>query len=221
MRPRSKAHRGPLRPVVAATTCRPRSYGSLGHQSFGMSPRINPVEPPDEEDVQADVDALMSDGMDPLKPFRPVAQNPRVLDRMRLGGLLDEDVIGMRERALAIMRACANCDCEYEWGVHVVGFSAAAGLSDDCLAATVHGGLDAAVWSETEALVVRRADELYGTAGVPDGLRAELEVHWEPSQLIQHVMVIGRYPAVCFTADAFEVEPVPLARSFPEAPATT
>jgi alkylhydroperoxidase family enzyme len=186
-----------------------------------MSPRIDPVEPPYDEEIETDFEALMPEGMDPLKLFRTVAHNPRVLHRMRVGGLLDEGAIGIRELEIVILRTCANCNCEYEWGVHVTGFSKAAGLTDSQITATIQEDHEDAVWSETDALLIRLADELHTTARVSDSLWADLDAHWEPAQLIEFVMVIGLYHAVSFTANAFEVELEPIAEQFPEDDITT
>jgi alkylhydroperoxidase family enzyme len=187
----------------------------------GVSPRIDPVEPPDDEEIETDFDALMPNGMDPLMLFRTVAHDRRVLHRMRASRLLDEGAIEMREREILILRTCANCDCEYEWGVHVTGFSAAAGLTDDQITATVQEIMTTPVWWATDALLVRLADELHTTARVSDGLWADLTAHWEPAQLIEFVMVIGLYHAVSFTATAFEVKLEPVAEQFPGDETTT
>ena len=59
-------------------------------------PRIAPVEPPFTSEMQADFDTVMR-GAPPLLLFRTVAQNPRVLQRMMAGGLLDRGSIPRRE----------------------------------------------------------------------------------------------------------------------------
>ena len=38
---------------------------------------------------------------------------------MMAGSLLDRGSISMRNRELMILRICARCGAEYEWGVHV------------------------------------------------------------------------------------------------------
>jgi len=188
---------------------------------YTMTQRIKPVDPPYEEEVKEDFEALMPEGVEPLNLFRTVAHNPRVLHRMRVGGLLDEGAIEPREREIVILRTTANCGCEYEWGVHATGFSAAVGLSDEQAAATVHGDQDDSAWSETDSLLIQLADELHETAGVSDELWTELEDNWEPDQLIELVMLIGLYHAVSFTANAFEVELEDIAKRFPDDPDST
>jgi len=72
------------------------------------------------------------------------------------------------------------------------------------------------VWSETDSLLIRLADELHETSHIPDSLWAEVEEHWEHNQLIEFVMPIGLYYAVSFSANAFEVDLEDIARRFPD-----
>ena len=69
-------------------------------------PRIAPLDPPYPDDVQSAFDKLMR-GAPPLLLFRTVARNPRVLQRMMAGGLLDRGSIPLRSRELMILRTCA------------------------------------------------------------------------------------------------------------------
>src|SRR5712692_11673573 len=90
-----------------------------------LAPRIAPIDPPYPSDIQAEFDKLMR-GAPPLLLFRTVARNPRVLQRMMAGSLLDRGSISLRSRELMILRTCARCGAEYEWGVHIASFGAKA-----------------------------------------------------------------------------------------------
>src|SRR5215470_20101774 len=103
--------------------------------------RIAPREPPFPPAVQARLDAVMQ-GAPPLVLFTTLARNPRVFERFMAGGLLDKGSITLREREIVIDRTTARCGSEYEWGVHVVFFAEAAGLSPAAIAASVHGAWD-------------------------------------------------------------------------------
>src|SRR3954454_21234018 len=61
-------------------------------------PRIAPIEPPYAPEVQAEFDKLMR-GAPPLLLFRTVARNPRVLQRMMDGSLLDRGSISLGSAA--------------------------------------------------------------------------------------------------------------------------
>ena len=113
-------------------------------------PRVQPLNPPYAADIQAAFDRVMPPGMPPLKLFRSMAHNPRVLQRMLAGGLLDRGSIALRERELLILRATALCGAEYEWGVHVAAFAGKAGFSAAQIADTCSGRIDPALWSEAE-----------------------------------------------------------------------
>jgi len=65
--------------------------------------RIKPIEPPYIPEIEADFEKLMR-GLPPLLLFRTVAKNPRVLQRMMAGGLLDRGSISIRTRELMILR---------------------------------------------------------------------------------------------------------------------
>ena len=100
------------------------------------SPRVTPIEPPYPADLQASFDTIMQ-GAPPLALFRTVARNPRVLKRMLAGGLLDRGSISLRSRELMILRTCARCGAEYEWGVHIATFGAKAQWTPEQTRSTV------------------------------------------------------------------------------------
>jgi alkylhydroperoxidase family enzyme len=162
------------------------------------SARIVPLDPPWSAEVSEHFGKLMPPGMEPLKLFRTVAHNPRVLGRMRRGGLLDPGSISVRERELMILRTCARCGAEYEWGVHVAFFGRQAGFTPTQIRATVLGSADDAAWSGDERLLLRLADELHDTARVSDGLWAQLAARWRAEQLLELMMLAGLYHAVSY-----------------------
>lgn len=182
-------------------------------------PRISALEPPYEGRVAETLRRMMPPGVEPLRLFRTVAHNPAILERFRTTGayILNFGRVEPLEREVLLHRTCARCDCEYEWGVHVVAFGRPLGLSEDQLRATVLEGPDAPVWSARQRLLVRLADELHDTASVSDPLWAELQEEWDDAQLIELVATAGFYHLVAFIANAAGVEPEPYAERFPAA----
>jgi alkylhydroperoxidase family enzyme len=178
-------------------------------------PRIGPVEPPYDADVQTAFDTLMR-GAPPLRLFRTVAHNPRVLQRMMAGGLLDRGSISLRSRELMILRTCAQCGAEYEWGVHVAAFGAKAQWTPEQLHACVHGAADDTGWNPEDRLVIRLADQLHQTQRVDDTLWAELAAHFRPDQLVELIMLGGLYHAVSFLVNACGVPHEVDAPRFPD-----
>jgi alkylhydroperoxidase family enzyme len=179
------------------------------------SPRIAPIDPPYAAEVQAAFDTVMR-GAPPLLLFRSVAQNPRVVQRMMAGGLLDRGSIALRARELVILRTCARCGAEYEWGVHVATFAAKAGLDERQLRSTVHGSADDPVWSADDAVVVLLADQLHATNDIDDALWADAAALYSPAQLVELIMLAGLYHAVSYLANAMRIAREPFAPGFPD-----
>lgn len=175
--------------------------------------RIPLVEPPYTAEVEEHLHRLMPPGVAPLGLFRTVAWNPRVLGRMRRGGLLDPGSITVRQRELIILRTTARCGSEYEWGVHVAFFGAAAGLTDAEIAHTVHGTADS--FHGDDALLVALADTLHDNSDVDDDLWARLAARFSNEQLVECVFLAGLYHAVSFVTNATRVDLEPGAPRFP------
>lgn len=170
-----------------------------------MPQRIAPLDPPYTPEIQAAFDVAMR-GLPPLKLFRTVAKNPRVLQRMMAGGLLDKGSIPLRLRELMILRTCVNCGAEYEWGVHVAAFGAKAQWTPEQLYSSVHGAADDACWREEDRLVIRLCDQLHATSKVDDTLWSEASSHFKEDQLIELTMLAGLYHAVSYLINATAVE---------------
>src|SRR5262249_13836924 len=183
--------------------------------SKAAKPRIAPIDPPYPADVQAEFDKLMR-GAPPLLLFRTVARNPRVLQRMIAGNLLDRGSISLRSRELMILRSCARCGAEYEWGVHVASFGAKAQWTAEQTRSTVHGGADDPCWSPEERLVIRLADQVHDTHRVDDALSAELSARFSSDQLVELIWLAGMYHAVSYMVNATGVQREAFAPGFPE-----
>lgn len=169
-------------------------------------PRIQPLKPPYNADIQSEFDKIMPPGVPPLNIFATVAKNPRVLNRMMSGGLLDRGSISINARELVILRTCALCKAEYEWGVHASVFGGKAELSLDQIHDTYKEVPDAELWSHEQLQIIRLVDELVNTRTISDTCWKELIALFEEAQLIELVMLCGLYHAVSFTINAFAIE---------------
>lgn len=179
--------------------------------------RVEPAARPYEKDMEAILARLMPPGVEPLVLFRTLARNPRVFRRFMAGGLLDKGSITLREREIAIDRACARCGGEYEWGVHVALFADKVDFGPEEIAATVAPGADAACWSPREQLIIRLVDQLHDTNTVDDGLWTALKAEFEDEQLIELVVLTGLYHMVSFTVNALRLPLEDYAARFPAA----
>jgi len=179
------------------------------------TPRIAPIDPPYPQDVQAEFDKLMR-GAPPLLLFRTVARNPRVLQRMMNGSLLDRGSISLRSRELMILRTCARCGAEYEWGVHVSAFGGKAQWTPAQIRSTVHGGAADECWSVEDSLIIRLADQLHDTNQVDDALWAKLSTHFAADQLVELITLAGKYHAVSYLVNAIGIQHEAFAPKFPD-----
>jgi len=166
------------------------------------APRIPAITPPYADNIQGSFDTVMPEGMPPLNIFRTVANNPRVLQRMVNGGLLDRGSISIQERELVILRTCARCNAEYEWGVHVAGFSHKTEFNDQQIGDTLKGNCDTNLWTNKHQLLFRLVDQLHETQTIDDKLWQQLAEHYANDQVIELIMLAGLYHAVSFMVNA-------------------
>lgn len=183
------------------------------------TPRIAPIEPPYGEPIQKAFDKIMPPGVDPLLIFRTMAHHLDLLRRITGMGatLLQQGQLGHRQREIVLLRTCANWGAEYEWGVHVTAFARPLGFSEEEIAATVHGGADAACWSDDEALLIRAADELKETGTLSNALWAALRERWSDSECIEIMSIAGLYAAISYIVNACRIELEPAGERFPAA----
>ena len=175
--------------------------------------RLTAIDPPYAPSVAEDLAKLMPPGVPPLQLFRTLAHNPRVLGRIRRGGLLDPGSISLRDRELVILRTTALCGAEYEWGVHVAFFGHAAGLTAAELAATVTG--DAAALAAPERLLFELCAALHATAQLPDPLWHQLAAAYRADQLVELIALAGQYRTISYLINALGVPLEPAAPRFP------
>src|SRR5262249_37786506 len=66
-----------------------------------------------------------------------------------------------------------------------------------------------------ERLLLRLVDELHETAQLTDGLWKELKAEWTDEQLVELVVLVGRYHLISFVTNAFRLPGEPYAARFP------
>src|SRR5260370_3796061 len=140
--------------------------------------RIAPLEPPYAPEIGEQFDRIMR-GAPPLMLFRVMAGHPRAWEKFRAGSLLDPGPLPLREREIVIDRTCALTGCEYEWGVHVAIFAAAAHLTDEQVRATVLDKSDAPCWSAAEQAMIAAVDALHVHATLSEQEFEVLSAHYD------------------------------------------
>ncbi len=181
--------------------------------------RITPLNPPYSADVDSVLNQLMPPGsqVEPLLLFRTLAHNLDLSSRMRplAAGLLAHGTLEARDRETVILRVCARCGAEYEWGVHVTFFGQMVGFTQATINATVLTPFADPVWSARESLLVQMVDELHDTATISDKLWQSLTQHYTDAQLIELLLVAGFYHAISYVANAARVPIERWAARFP------
>jgi alkylhydroperoxidase family enzyme len=177
-----------------------------------MQPRLAPLEAPFPSDV-ADLLASMPGGGSPIALFRVLAHNPRILSRIKGGGLLDRGAISLREREIVILRVTARLGSEYEWGVHVAFFAAKAGFTPEQVAATTRSTPE--LWDASERLLIELVDSLIDRKDIDDDLWQRAAAQWSAQQLLEIVVLVGFYHTISFVTAAFRVPLEPEAPRFP------
>src|ERR1700674_4887456 len=149
--------------------------------------RIAPLQPPYAPEIQEQFDRIMR-GAPPLTLFRVVAPSARAWEKFRAGSLLNRGPLSLREREIVIDRTCALTSCEYEWGVHVTTFAAAAHLTDEHVRATLSE-------AEFEAL----------------------SAHYDDAQIFEIILLCGFYRTVSYLANGLALPLEENAARFPKA----
>ena len=181
-----------------------------------MTARIAPAAQPYAPDMEKTLAGLMPEGVEPLLLFRTLARDPRLFRRFMAGGLLDKGNLTLREREIAIDRACARCGGEYEWGVHMALFAEKVGFGEAEIKATRAATTEQACWSPREQLILRLVDQLHDTSTIDDALWALLAAEFSDEQLLELLMLTGFYHMVSFVVNATRLPLEPYAVPFPE-----
>jgi len=177
-------------------------------------PRVKPIDPPYTEELSKVFQRLMPPGFDPILLFRTIAHNPRILKKFQRSNLLDPGSITQREREIVILRTCARCGAEYEWGVHVGFFSDRVKLTREQIRATTLETMPEDIWNQKENLLIQLVDELHDTANITDTLWSNLVNEWKADQLIELIVLAGFYHTVSFVINGLKIDLEALAPTY-------
>jgi alkylhydroperoxidase family enzyme len=182
--------------------------------------RIQPVDPPYDDDTGQQLAKMMPPGVEPILLFRTFARNLPMAAAMGQWGSYELSrrlSLSMRDREILIDRTCARCGCEYEWGVHVAFFAGRVGLSAEQVGSVTHGSADDGCWAdERDRLLIRAADALHDHATIDDALHDQLVAEFADAELLDIYMLCGWYHAISYAANAAGVDLEPGAPTFAE-----
>ena len=164
-------------------------------------PRIAPLEPPYQPGLQKAFDAIMK-GARPLILFRTVAKSERAWRKFTAGSLLDRGPLSLRAREIVIDRTTALNGCEYEWGVHVTTFAAAAHLTEAEIIATTAKDPACPSWTPAERALIAAVDALQARSTLSDAEFGDLRAHYDEAQVLEIIQLCGFYWMVSYMANA-------------------
>ena len=168
-----------------------------------MQDRI-PIPQPSElrEDVAQLLPLTAQPGREPAKTMAILARRPELLAPF-LGwaaALALEGVLSHREHELLALRVAANCKSAFEWTEHAE-YARAASITEDEIA-LVAEPVDRGTWTETEAALLRAADELGADCDVTEATWAVLARHYDDAALTEILFVVGQYTMLSMVANA-------------------
>src|SRR5579872_1835386 len=176
--------------------------------SASPAPRVEPLQPPYQPDLQAVFDKIMPAGVPPLTLFTTLARVPRIFERFRAASLLDRGPVPLRHREIVIDRTCARCGCAYEWGVHVAFFADRVSLTPEQVRAT-WVDTNESVWSEEERQLILLVDELHDTATISGELWQALSPRFTTEQIFELIALVGFYHTVSLFANGLNLKAEP------------
>lgn len=179
-------------------------------------PRIDPVEPPYDEDTGAALEGLGP----PLAVFRLFARKPARARAIHGWGryYLSKNLsLSLRHRELVILRTTALCGSSYEWGVHVTAFGDKVGLSGDQVDSTASGSPADQCWNDpSDAAVLRAVDALVLRHDLDDDEWADLTTYVDHDAALDLLLLCGWYHAISFVTAVPRLAPEPGAAVLPD-----
>jgi alkylhydroperoxidase family enzyme len=167
--------------------------------------RIEPLEPPYDEDSAAALELLGPR----IQLFRVFARRPELARGLAGWGhyyLSRRSALSLRHRELVIDRTTARCGADYEWGVHVAAYAAKAGLTEEQLTSLAGGSASDTCWADpADRAVLAAVDELHATYDVSDGGWADLVDAVGEDAALEVTLLTGWYHAISFAVRALRL----------------
>ncbi len=177
-------------------------------------PALQPPFQPEAGDVLA---AMMPPGVAPIGLFRTMVRNLPMTAAMHGFGAYELSrhlSVSLREREIVILRTCAGCGAEYEWGVHVEVFAQRAELTHEQVAELTHGTPREGQWTQREVLMIRLVDSLLATRDLSDELWSDLAGDFSDMELLDLLVLCGWYQAISQLCRGLRVDLEPTAPRF-------
>lgn len=191
-------------------------------QATRSNPRIAPVEPPYTREMEASLQRWMGKRgthIPPLLIFRTMQRNPELAAAVYPVGryILAHGKLEKRHREILILRTCARCGAEYEWGVHAAVYPKVVGLTPMQVAATfsLAPGETSTEFTAADRAVLRAADELHDAAFISDATWEALAEHLDEEQRLEVLLICGFYHFISYLALSARIDLEPWQARFP------
>ena len=170
------------------------------------TPRIPPLDPDALEGEQKEVINRASGGR-PLNIFLTLGRYPKLLKRYGVFGthVLRKSSLNPRDREIVILRIGHLCNSGYEFHQHTRIGKNEASMSD----AEIEGlkeGPDAAVWSETDKILLKAVDELHSNYFISDDTWRLVTKHWSEEQIMDMIFAAGSYVMVSMALNTLGIQ---------------
>ena len=169
-------------------------------------PRVTPLPESEwDDDAEEFLRRVERDGRI-LNIYTTLARHPKLLKRWGVFGthVLYKSTLPARDRELLILRTGWRCRSEYEWGQHVA-IARGCGITDEEIDRVTEGP-DATGWSQSEAALLRAADELLSDAFIGDDTWRTLSQRFDTRQLIDIIFTVGQYNLISMALNTLGVQ---------------
>lgn len=168
-------------------------------------PRIEPLEPPYDDDTATALDGLGP----PIQLFRVLARRPDLAGGISGWGsyyLSRRAATTLRHREIVILRTTALCGADYEWGVHVQVFAAKAGLDAAQLRSLGAGAAADPCWEDpSDPAVMTAVDALHRDNDLDDEAWGELVDAVGTEAALEITLLTGWYHAISYAVRALRL----------------
>lgn len=168
-------------------------------------PRIEPVEPPYDDETAAALELLGPR----IGLFRVFARRPDLARGLASWGhyyLSRRSALSLRHREIVIDRTTARCGADYEWGVHVAAFAEKARLTPDQVRSLATGAATDPCWTDAaDRAVVVAVDRLHETSDLPDDAWWDLVEAVGTDAAVEVTLLCGWYHAISYAVRAFRL----------------
>ncbi|MCW2529702.1 MAG: hypothetical protein JWM76_4562 [Pseudonocardiales bacterium] len=171
-----------------------------------MTPRIDPVTEPTDEQAALLARTLPGADGQPLNVFKTLAHRPEMLRRMNaLGGyFFVHTTINARDRELVILRVAARTHSSYETAQHEV-IAARCGLEPAEIAAALDRD-PAYTWPPPDGALLQFVDELLATDSVSDSAWASVSDRFTEVERGELLLLVGYYRLLAGFLNGVQVE---------------